>query len=152
MNVAPAAAPGSMFNERNSVSDGVYGAAHRRQTFRTNRWAIRARVEDATRNGLTRMSIKRVTALGASLVWSVENTRWPVSEALIAMVAVSTSRISPSMMMFGAWRRIERRAIEKLSPTASLTCTWLMPASWYSTGSSTVIILRSGRLMKWRQE
>ena len=31
------------------------------------------------------MSISRVTALGASLVWSVEKTRCPVSEALIAM-------------------------------------------------------------------
>jgi len=30
---------------------------------------MRPRVEDATRNGFTPISIKRVTALGASLVW-----------------------------------------------------------------------------------
>jgi len=34
-----------------------------------------------------------------------------------------------------------------VNPTVSFTCTWLMPASTYSTGSSTVMILRSGRLM-----
>ena len=70
----------------------------------------------------------------------------------MAMVAVSMSRISPIMITLGAWRRIERKAAANVSPTASFTCTWLMPASRYSTGSSTVMILRSGRLMKCRQE
>ena len=36
---------------------------------------MRQRVEEATRNGFTPMSIKRVTAPGASFVWSVEKTR-----------------------------------------------------------------------------
>jgi hypothetical protein len=45
------------------------------QILRTRRCAINARVEEATRKGFTPMSIKRVTALGASLVCSVENTR-----------------------------------------------------------------------------
>ena len=35
------------------------------------------------------MSISRVTVLGASLVCSVASTRWPVSEAWIAICAVS---------------------------------------------------------------
>jgi hypothetical protein len=33
------------------------------------------RLEDATRKGATPMSIRRVTALGASFVWRVEKTR-----------------------------------------------------------------------------
>ena len=35
------------------------------------------------------MSISRVTVLGASLVCTVASTRWPVSEAWIAICAVS---------------------------------------------------------------
>ena len=64
---------------------GTYGAAQRLHTLRTSRCAISARDEEATRNGLTPISIKRVTALGASLVCKVEKTRWPVSDALMAM-------------------------------------------------------------------
>jgi hypothetical protein len=41
-------------------------------------------------------------ALAASLVWSVEKTRWPVSEAWIAISAVSRSRISPTRMTSGS--------------------------------------------------
>ena len=48
-------------------------------------------------------------ALGASLVCSVENTRWPVSAARMAMSAVSRSRISPTMMTSGSWRTMCRR-------------------------------------------
>src|SRR5206468_8207971 len=88
MKVALATLFGSRPRERNSASVGTYGPPHRRQTRRTSRCAIIARAEDATRNGFTPMSIKRVTALGASLVCRVENTRCPVREALMAMVAV----------------------------------------------------------------
>ena len=51
------------------------------------------------------MFISRLTVLGASLVCSVESTRWPVSAALTAISAVSKSRISPTRMMLGSWRR-----------------------------------------------
>ena len=78
---------------------------------------MRQRVEDATKNGFTPMSTRRVTAPGASLVCSVEKTRWPVSDALMAMDAVSMSRISPIITTFGAWRRIERNAVANVSPT-----------------------------------
>ena len=54
-----------------------------------------ASTDDATRNGSMPMSISRVNALGASFVCSVLNTRWPVSEARMAISAVSKSRISP---------------------------------------------------------
>ncbi len=42
------------------------------------------------------MFIRRLTVLGASLVCSVDSTRWPVSAALTAISAVSKSRISPT--------------------------------------------------------
>src|SRR5438477_416785 len=54
------------------------------------------------------MSMRRVMPPAASLVWTVENTRWPVSDAVIATSAVSRSRISPTMMTSGSWRRNER--------------------------------------------
>ena len=43
--------------------------------------------------------------------------------ALIAIDAVSKSRISPIMMMFGAWRSIERNAAGNVMPMSALTCT-----------------------------
>ena len=57
------------------------------------------------------MFIRRLIVLGASLVCSVESTRWPVSAALTAISAVSKSRISPTRMMFGilAQERAQRR-------------------------------------------
>ena len=45
--------------------------------------------------------------------------------------------------MSGSWRSVERSTRAKLSSIFSFTCTWLMPCSRYSTGSSTVTILRS---------
>ena len=65
----------------------------------------------------------------------------------MAMVAVSISRISPNMMTLGDWRSMDRSAEANVKPMCSWTWTWLMPASMYSTGSSTVMILRSGRLI-----
>ena len=62
------------------------------------------------------MSMSRVTALGASFVWSVERTRCPVSDAWIAISAVSRSRISPISTTSGilphdrAQRRRERES------------------------------------------
>ena len=62
------------------------------------------------------MSIMRVMALGASLVWSVLNTRWPVSEAWMPIWAVSVSRISPTRITLGAWRSIARMTRAKSRP------------------------------------
>ncbi len=67
------------------------------------------------------------------------------------MLAVSPSRISPIITTLGAWRRMARSATAKVIPMLARTCTWLMPDISYSTGSSTVMILRSGRLMVLRQ-
>ena len=103
--------------------------------------------ELATRNGSMPMFISRLIVLGASLVCSVESTRWPVSAALTAISAVSKSRISPTRMMFGSWRRNERSAAAKFRPMFSRTCTWLMPTRLNSTGSSAVMMLVSGVLI-----
>ena len=53
----------------------------------------------------------RLIVSGASSVWSVENTRWPVSAASSAVSMVSRSRISPTRMTSGSWRRALRSAI-----------------------------------------
>ena len=53
----------------------------------------------------------RVIVLGASLVCSVLNTMWPVSEACTAISAVSRSRISPTRILSGSCRRMARRHV-----------------------------------------
>ena len=65
--------------------------------------------------------------------------------ASIEILAVSPSRISPTITTSGSERRIDRSAAAKVRPARELICTWLMPASRYSTGSSTVMMLISGR-------
>ena len=62
------------------------------------------------------ISVSRVMADGASLVCSVESTRWPVRADSMAIRAVSASRISPTMMMSGSARSIERRPRAKVRP------------------------------------
>ena len=119
---------------------------------RTSRWATIRCTEVATRKGSMPMFIRRLIDDGASLVWRVESTRWPVMAALIATSAVSKSRISPTRMMFGSWRRNERSAAAKLRPICSRVWTWLMPERLNSTGSSAVMMLTSGVLMRWRAE
>ena len=119
---------------------------------RTSRWATIMCTEVATRKGSMPMFIRRVIVDGASLVCSVESTRWPVMAALIAISAVSKSRISPTRMMFGSCRRKERSAAAKLRPICSFICTWLMPGRLNSTGSSAVMMLTSGVLMRCSAE
>ena len=67
-----------------------------------------------------------------------------MSAASTAICAVSRSRISPTMMMSGSARIIERRPVAKPRPAFGLTCTCVMPSSWYSTGSSIVMMFFSG--------
>ena len=88
------------------------------------------------------MSRSRAMVEAAELVWTVDSTRCPVSAACTAICAVSRSRISPTMMTSGSWRRMERSRVAKFSPICGFTCIWFTPASWYSMGSSTVTILR----------
>jgi hypothetical protein len=66
------------------------------------------------------------------------------------MRAVSLSRISPTMMMSGSARSIERRPVANVRPALRLTLIWLIPGSWYSTGSSIVMIFFSTELIAFR--
>jgi hypothetical protein len=78
--------------------------------------AMDADSEEATRNGSMSMSTSRVMAPIESLVCSVLSTKCPVSAERMAISAVSWSRISPTRMMSGSWRKIERRPRAKVSP------------------------------------
>ena len=60
-----------------------------------------------------------------------------------AIIAVSRSRISPIMIVSGSARRIDRSAEAKLSPAFEWICIWFTPGRRTSTGSSTVMMLRS---------
>ena len=67
------------------------------------------------------MSSSRFTVDGASLVCTVDSTRWPVNADCTAICAVSRSRISPIMMMSGSWRTMERSALAKVRLICGLT-------------------------------
>ena len=97
-------------------------------------------------NGATPMFIRRAMVCGASLVCSVDSTMWPVCAALMAISAVSRSRISPTMITSGSWRRKLRSAAANVMPRLMFICTWLMPGTRISTGSSTVEMLRCSSL------
>ena len=83
-------------------------------------------------------------AEGASLVCSVESTRWPVSAAWIAISAVSRSRISPTMMMSGSCRISARTPSAKVRSSPVCICIWLNAGSTISMGSSSVQTFTSG--------
>jgi len=53
-----------------------------------------------------------VMAEAASLVWRVERTRCPVRDASVAIKAVSWSRISPIMMMWGRFAPMTKHGSE----------------------------------------
>ena len=119
---------------------------------RTSRCARIASTVAVIRKGGTPMSRSRVTVAGESLVWSVENTMWPVSAACTAISAVSTSRISPTRIRSGSCRRIARRQAAKVLPISVSIGTCTMPSMSYSTGSSVVISFSSMLLSSERAE
>jgi hypothetical protein len=98
-------------------------------------------------SGSIPMSRSRTMVSGALLVWSVLKTRWPVSDASTPVLAVSKSRISPTMITSGSARRNERSAFAKVQSIFGFICTWRRPGCVISIGSSAVQILRSGTLM-----
>ena len=51
------------------------------------------------------------------------------------------------MITSGSERTIERRPEANVRPAFRLTWTWVRPGIWYSTGSSIVMMLRSGVLI-----
>ncbi len=83
----------------------------------------------------------RLTLSAASIVCTVDSTRWPVSAADSAVRTVSSSRISPIRITSGSWRSTRR--IARPNDSVSMpTSRWLM-IDWrsrcrYSIGSSIV--------------
>ena len=59
-------------------------------------------------------SMMRSMVLAAEAVCSVANTKWPVSEAVIARRMVSRSRISPTRITSGSCRNARRMASAKV--------------------------------------
>ncbi len=83
----------------------------------------------------------RSTVWVALLVCRVENTRCPVSAAVITVAIVSGSRISPTMMTSGSWRITLRSASGKLGvsvPTSRCEIEATLSVKRNSTGSSMV--------------
>ncbi len=76
-----------------------------------------------------------------------DSTKWPVRADCTAMRAVSTSRISPTRITSGSWRRIDRRPVAKVMPGLLVDLDLVDRRELYSTGSSIVITLRSGLLI-----
>ncbi len=70
----------------------------------------------------------------------------------MAICAVSRSRVSPTRMMSGSWRRKLRRAVANPRPISSFTWSWFTPFRLYSTGSSAVMMFTSGALIVWMAE
>ena len=94
----------------------------------------------------------RVMVSCASVVCSVDMTKWPVSEAASAALTVSWSRISPTRMTSGSWRIAARSAVAK-SAVSSRTSRWLIIDSLSkcrtSIGSSIVTTWTSRLLLMW---
>ena len=63
------------------------------------------------------------------------------------MRAVSTSRISPTRIASGSWRRTDRSPLANVRPAGSLIWIWLIVGNTYSTGSSIVTTLMSSLLI-----
>ena len=95
-------------------------------------------------------SMMRSIVCAASCVCRVANTRWPVSAAVRAVEIVSRSRISPTRITSGSWRRAAFRASPKLcasEPSSRwLTMHFLCPCR-NSIGSSIVMMCSSRVLL-----
>ena len=94
----------------------------------------------------------RLSVWVASVVWSVEKTRCPVSAALSAVSRVSRSRISPMRMTSGSWRSTWRSAEGKDSvslPTSRCEIFDITSRCRNSIGSSIVITLTRRCWFTW---
>ena len=88
-------------------------------------------------------SIMRPTVSAASIVCSVESTRWPDSAAWSAVCAVSASRSSPIRIVSGSWRSARRSAWPNdsvSSPTSRWLTMQLRSGCRISIGSSIVMM------------
>ena len=83
----------------------------------------------------------RSIVCAVSCVCRVAKTRWPVSAAVSAVEIVSRSRISPTRITSGSWRRAALRPSEKLWASLPIS-RWFTTQFWWrcrnSIGSSIV--------------
>ena len=89
--------------------------------------------------------MRRSTVEGASCVWSVAKTRWPVSAAVSAVEIVSRSRISPRRITSGSWRSAPRRASAKLVASGPIS-RWLTMqrlCRWRNSIGSSIVMMWS---------
>src|SRR5882762_4196022 len=94
----------------------------------------------------------RLIVCVASVVWSVENTRCPVSAAFSAVSSVSMSRISPIRITSGACRSTWRNAAlkERVSfPTSRCEMLARLSRCRNSIGSSIVMMLTRRFVLMW---
>ena len=89
----------------------------------------------------------------ALLVCSVENTRCPVSAAVMTVDTVSRSRISPTMITSGSWRMVLRSASRNAGvsvPTSRCETVAMWSVNRNSIGSS-IVTTWQGRVcaMSW---
>ena len=98
---------------------------HLSQSFLTKRWPIIALMDGASKNGFVPIDKNLGTVPAASFVCIVDSTKCPVRAACMAISAVSKSRISPTKIISGSWRTIERRPLTKVY--LSLICDWFTP-------------------------
>ena len=92
------------------------------------------------------MSISRVMALGASLVCSVEKTRWPGERGAdgdVGGLAVADFADHDHVRILA---HDVPQAAANVRPICGFTWIWLIPSIWYSTGSSMVMIFLSGQI------
>ncbi len=88
----------------------------------------------------------------ASSVWSVDMTRWPVSAAVSAVSIVSRSRISPTRITSGSWRRALFSACPKLmvsTPTSRWFTIDRLSRMRNSIGSSMVMMWQVSVALTW---
>ena len=86
-----------------------------------NRRASTASTDEAHQERLNAHVDQTREGAGALLVCNVLKTRWPVNAARIAISAVSRSRISPTMMTLGSWRKMWRKPMGKVRPISART-------------------------------
>src|SRR3954469_9072749 len=124
----------------------------------TRRWQMIPRSEPASARRTCfcscggKKSMMRLIVSAASVVCSVDMTKWPVSAAARPSFTVSWSRISPTRMTSGSCRIAARIAVTK-SSVSTRTSRWLTIAilsKWRtSIGSSMVTTWHSLLLLMW---
>ena len=91
--------------------------------------------------------MKRCIVSPASFVCIVQSTRWPVSAPRIAVIAVSSSRISPTRITSASWRSAPRSA-SRLLGASTPTSRWVMialPSRWMNSIGSSTVTMWQGR-------